>query len=86
MMNNVDNIPEELAGLSYEAAVQLLEQTVSRLESGDISLDEAMAQFRKGMILSEICDGKLAAIEKQITQLIEKPDGKIEEKPFGEEA
>ena len=85
MMTKTEAIPEELSSLSYEAAVQMLEQTVTRLESGDISLEESMALFRQGMTLSEICAGKLAEIEKQITQLIEKSDGTIEEKEFAEQ-
>lgn len=84
-MNNQPVIPEDLSVLTYEEAIQTLEQVVARLESGEIGLDESMMLFRQGMALSEICSGKLAAIEKQITQLIEKPDGQIEEKPFGEE-
>jgi exodeoxyribonuclease VII small subunit len=77
---------ESLKAMTYEEAIQNLEQVVARLESGEISLDESMALFRRGIALSEICAGKLAAIEKQITQLIEKPDGQTEEKPFGEES
>lgn len=85
MMNKTEEVLEELTSLTYEAAVQMLEQTVTRLESGDISLEESMALFRQGMALSEICAGKLAEIEKQITQLIEKSDGTIEEKEFAEQ-
>jgi exodeoxyribonuclease VII small subunit len=76
---------ESLQKLTYEQAVQSLEQVVSRLEAGENSLDESMALFRRGMALSEICTARLAAIEKQISQLIEKADGQLEEKPFGEE-
>jgi exodeoxyribonuclease VII small subunit len=71
--------------LSYEEAIQELEKVVARLESGEISLDESMALFKRGMSLSEICAGKLSAIEKQITQLLEKSSGELEEKPFGED-
>jgi exodeoxyribonuclease VII small subunit len=74
-----------LQQLSYEEAIQQLEKVVAKLESGDISLDESMALFKRGMSLSEICAGKLSAIEKQITQLLEKAGGELEEKPFGEE-
>lgn len=76
-----------LQDMSYEKALTALEQVVSRLESGDITLDESMSLFQKGMALSKICADKLAAIEKQITQLIEKQDGsgQMDEKPFGEE-
>jgi len=85
-MINPEVLTEDLSALTYEEAVKMLEQTVGRLESGDITLDESMALFRKGTELAAICAGKLAEIEKQITQLIEKPDGSLEERPFGEEA
>jgi exodeoxyribonuclease VII small subunit len=74
-----------LLQLSYEEAIQELEKVVARLESGDISLDESMVLFKRGMSLSEICAGKLTAIEKQITQLLERSSGELEEKPFGED-
>ena len=76
-----------MQNMSYEKALAALEQVVSRLESGDITLDESMSLFQKGMALSKICADKLASIEKQITQLIEKQDGsgQMEEKPFGED-
>lgn len=85
-MDNSQIATEDLSVLTYEDAVRQLEQTVGRLESGDISLDESMALFRRGTALAAVCAGKLAEIEKQITQLIEKPDGTVIEKPFGEEA
>jgi len=75
----------EFSGLSYEEALAALEQIVAQLESGEANLDESMSLFQKGMALSKICAAKLSAIEKEITQLVEKTDGQIEEKPFGEE-
>lgn len=83
-----DMIPEteeDMAKLSYEAALAALESVVARLESGDATLDESMELFRQGTVLSRICARRLAAIERQITQLIEKADGSVEEKPFGQE-
>jgi exodeoxyribonuclease VII small subunit len=77
---------ETIKDLSYEQALAVLEQVVSRLESGEATLDESMELFRKGTLLSKACSARLEAIEKQITQLIEKADGTIEEKPFGDES
>jgi exodeoxyribonuclease VII small subunit len=81
------NESDMMQNMSYEKALAALEQVVSRLESGDITLDESMSLFQKGMALSKICSDKLASIEKQITQLIEKQDGsgQMDEKPFGED-
>lgn len=86
--SQADAIPEteeDMAKLSYEAALAALEAVVARLESGDATLDESMQLFRKGTVLSRICASRLAAIEHQITQLLEKADGSVEEKPFGQE-
>ncbi|NLB44102.1 MAG: exodeoxyribonuclease VII small subunit [Clostridiaceae bacterium] len=73
---------EELLSLTYEQALAALEAVVAKLESGDVTLDESMQLFRKGTLLSRICADRLAAIERQITQLLEKEDGSVEEKPF----
>lgn len=86
MMKNIEDQPADFSALTYEEAVRLLEQTVNRLESGDITLDESMALFRQGTSLAALCAAKLSEIEKQITQLIEKPDGSLAERPFGEES
>ena len=71
--------------LTYEEAIKQLEAIVARLESGDITLDESMKLFQKGTELSRVCSLKLDAIEKQITKLIEKTDGTVEEEPFDAE-
>ena len=47
-MNDLTDLPEDLGQLSYEEAIRALEQVVSRLETGEASLDESMALFRKG--------------------------------------
>jgi len=84
-----DVVPDtqgDSAGLTYEAALAELEAVVARLESGDVTLDESMKLFERGTALAKICAAKLAAIEHQITQLLEKADGTVEERPFGSDA
>jgi exodeoxyribonuclease VII small subunit len=82
----VPDAPGDLADLTYEAALAALESVVARLESGDVTLDESMKLFERGSALAKICAAKLAAIEHQITELLEKADGSVEEKPFGNDA
>ncbi len=72
------------ADLTYEQAFSQLETIVSRLESGDTTLDESVALFQTGMDLAKTCAGKLAAIEHQISQLLVSDDNTMIEKPFGE--
>ncbi len=70
----------------YEELVRELEQIVRRLESGDITLDQSMDLFARGIELTRRCQNQLDAIEKKITILIENPDGSLTEQPFAESA
>ncbi|MDD2533753.1 MAG: exodeoxyribonuclease VII small subunit [Eubacteriales bacterium] len=80
-INLIDN--REQSKLTYEQAISQLEKIVSRLESGDVSLDESVKLFQQGTELSRFCATQLAAVEHQISQLIVAPDGSVTETPFG---
>jgi exodeoxyribonuclease VII small subunit len=62
---------------SFEDAMTELEEVVDRLEQGDVPLEEAISMFQEGMLLSKTCHDKLAAVEKQITQILNE-DGELE--------
>ena len=57
---------------TYEESMKELEQVVKDLESGELSLDESIKKFEKGMELSKHCSSLLEDAEKKITLLIEK--------------
>lgn len=57
--------------LSYEDAVKQLEEIVSHLEKGDISLEKSLEYFEKGVALSAWCTKKLDETEKRILRLID---------------
>ena len=54
---------------TYEDAMQELEALTSRLESGDIPLDELLTGYQRGSQLLEFCRSKLQAVEDQIKVL-----------------
>ena len=54
---------------TYEAAMQELEQLVSRLESGQMPLDELLTGYQRGAALMAFCKDKLQAVEDQIKVL-----------------
>ena len=60
---------EELAGLSFEAAYGRLEETVGRLERGELPLAEAELLYRQGMELAERCQQMLSETELRITEV-----------------
>ncbi|MFN4005094.1 MAG: exodeoxyribonuclease VII small subunit [Hylemonella sp.] len=56
---------------SYEAALQELEQLVSRIEAGDLPLEQLLAGYQRGAELLQYCRERLEAIEGQIKVLDE---------------
>lgn len=71
-------------GKSFEQAIAELEEMVEKLEKGDLSLEESLEFFQKGVELSKYCSKKLDEAEKKISVLIEDENGKITEKPLEE--
>ena len=55
--------------LSYEEAFLELESIVTGLESGQYTLDEAMAMFERGQALRQRCSGLLDQAELKVKQL-----------------
>lgn len=56
----------QAAPASYEAAQQELEQLVSRLESGDMPLEQLLSGYQRGAQLLAYCRDRLQAVEDQI--------------------
>ena len=55
--------------LSFEDALQALEEVVSQLDSPQTSLDTAIALYEKGKQLSQYCTGKLEEAQGRIMKL-----------------
>lgn len=60
----------EMEHLSFEEAFKELDETVRRLEEGDLTLDEAIALFERGQALARHCGEKLDRAELRISQLV----------------
>ena len=67
---------------SFEEAMLELEQIVSKLEKGDISLEESITNFGQGIELSRYCSSKLDDAEKKISILLQDEEGNLIEKDF----
>ncbi|MHB1125347.1 MAG: exodeoxyribonuclease VII small subunit [Bacillota bacterium] len=66
--------------LSFETALERLEQAVRALESGELPLEEALERFQKGVELVRVCREKLEAAEKMIAVLVQGSTGLTLEK------
>lgn len=60
---------EEMAELTFEQAFGQLEEVVRQLESGELSLEQSLALFEKGMRLAKLCEGKLDQAQQKVSQL-----------------
>lgn len=56
----------------FEKSLQQLEKIVGNMESGELGLEESLAQFEKGIKLAKNCQDTLASAELRVEQLIEK--------------
>ena len=62
-------IPADIAAMPFEAALAELETLVGRMENGGLALEELMAGFERGRLLTEHCRKQLSALERKITVL-----------------
>ena len=67
---------------NFEEMMKNLENIAKDLESGELSLDESVSKFEKGMEISKECSKILEDAEKRISILINNNDGEITEKNF----
>ncbi|MFI5125602.1 MAG: exodeoxyribonuclease VII small subunit [Candidatus Acidiferrales bacterium] len=74
--------PEPPRKGEFEKSLTRLEEVVKRLESTDLSLDEAMKLFEEGVKLSRDCQKQLEEAEGRVEILLKKADGKIQAEPF----
>ena len=57
--------------MAFETAFAELEEIVQRLESGDLTLEEAISLYERGQALAHHCQDRLDRAELRITQLEE---------------
>ena len=58
----------------FEKALEELESLVEQLESGELTLDQSLQQFKRGVELTRHCQGVLEQAQQVVEQLIEPDD------------
>lgn len=64
-----------MSTLSFEEALNRLEEITGKLESGEVSLEESVELFEKGIELSKICSKRLNDAKQKIISLEEAESG-----------
>ncbi|MBU0609141.1 MAG: exodeoxyribonuclease VII small subunit [Armatimonadetes bacterium] len=60
--------PEEM---TFEQAIERLEEIVAELDRGDLALEEALKLFQEGTALRATCERKLAEAEATVEELLQ---------------
>lgn len=58
-----------VAEMTFEAAMAELEQVVTRLDQGDVPLDQSIALYERGAALKDHCERKLKEAEEKVAQI-----------------
>ncbi|MEE0410688.1 MAG: exodeoxyribonuclease VII small subunit [Clostridia bacterium] len=72
-----------MAVKTFEESMTELEKIVTKLEAGDVTLDDSIELFEEGIKLAKNCQKKLDDAEKKVKLLTTTPDGEIVAEDFG---
>lgn len=66
--------------LTFEDALDELEAIASKLESGELTLEQSIQYYERGVQLAQFCRQKLEEAERKIEVLQKQPDGSVQKK------
>lgn len=72
-----------VAEMNFEEAMAELEAVVTRLEQGDVPLEQSIELYERGALLKAHCDARLKSAEEKVEQIRLGENGSPEgTKPF----
>ena len=75
-----------MAEQKFETAMKRLEEIASKMEAGDLPLDEQLKLFEEGIKLSRLLNKQLETAERKVELLVKDDKGALKTEPFKEEA
>ncbi len=64
-----EHILPDIQTLPFEAALKQLEEIVTKLERGDVPLEESIAIYERGEALKKRCEALLAEAEERVERI-----------------
>ncbi|MBT3238423.1 MAG: exodeoxyribonuclease VII small subunit [Rhodospirillaceae bacterium] len=65
-----NKIPADIAKLSFEDALEQLEDIVRELEDGDGALDSSIKAYERGAHLKQHCEAKLTEARQRVEKVV----------------
>jgi exodeoxyribonuclease VII small subunit len=77
-----EKIPADIAAMSFEAALEELEDIVRELETGEGDLDTSINGYTRGVFLKRHCEAKLKEAEARIDKIVVGAGGAVGTEPL----
>ena len=81
-MSSEIKVPADIKKLSFEVALNELEEIVRTLESGEGNLDDAIDAYSRGALLKVHCENKLIDAKMRIDKVVLRGDGEPNPEPL----
>jgi exodeoxyribonuclease VII small subunit len=78
-------LPPDIREMSFEEAMQSLEEIVQRLESGDVNLEDSIEIYTRGTQLKRHCEAKLRAAQERVDKIVADAEGAVRADPVDAE-
>ena len=69
---NSQEIPADIATMSFDEALKELEQSVEKLDSGQVDLDQSIDIYTRGSLLKQHCEAKLRNAQERVDKIVGK--------------
>ncbi len=80
-----NDIPADIASLSFEESLEQLEEIVRKLEAGQGKLNEAIESYERGAALKRHCEAKLKEAQQKVDRIVTASDGSLRIEPDDED-
>jgi exodeoxyribonuclease VII small subunit len=70
-------LPKKAPSINFETALEELNELVSRMEQGDLTLEQSLSEFEKGITLIKQCQQLLTDAEQRVQILTQQNDSII---------
>ena len=67
-------MPQNNSADDFETSLQALEDIVSKMEQGTLSLEQSLEAFEQGVQLTRTCQSTLKEAEQRVSKLTQKDD------------
>ena len=72
-----NTVPADIAKMSFEAALEELENIVRKLEEGETKLEDAIKSYERGAHLKRHCETKLQEAKARVDKVVLNADGSV---------